>query len=151
MMENRSKWLLVLALAMTSHIAMSQSKDEELIRGLEQEERMAVLKGDTAKLFRELWSPGFIVNNPANMVVTRPQIAELIRSGKINYESFERIIEKISVIDHTAIVMGREELKPQGETDNAGKQVVRRFTNVWVRQQGKWKLAGRQATIVSMQ
>ncbi|HEY0274289.1 MAG TPA: nuclear transport factor 2 family protein [Chitinophaga sp.] len=130
---------------------MAQSKNEQIIRDLERQEMEAVLKGDTVTLFEQLWAPELLVNNPANMVITRPQIVELIKTGKINYETFERIIEQISMVDNTAIVMGREELKPQGVTDHAGKQLTRRFTNICIKRHDQWRLAGRQATIVTVQ
>ncbi len=150
-MQKFPKWLFIFLLSISYLNTMAQSKHEQVIRDLERQEAEAVLKGDTATLFEKLWAPELIVNNPANFIVTRPQIVELIKTGKINYETFERIIEKISIIDNTAIVMGREELKPQGVTDNAGKQLIRRFTNIWVKLHGHWRLAGRQATIVSIQ
>jgi ketosteroid isomerase-like protein len=39
---------------------------------------------------------------------------------------------------------------PQGATDNAGKTIQRRFTNVWTKEDNTWKLSVRQATIVSI-
>jgi uncharacterized cupredoxin-like copper-binding protein len=83
-------------------------------------------------------------------VVTRPQIVELIKSGKIDYTSFKKFIEKISITGNTAIVMGREEVKPEKATDHAGKTVIRRYTNVWMKLGDKWQLVGRQATISSV-
>ena len=146
------KSLTVLFFMVTAnHHTMAQSKEEQEIRKLERIETTAILKGDTTTLLATLWSPELVVNNPANIVVTRPQIVALIKAGKIDYASFDRIIEKISIIDHTAIVMGREEIKPEGVTDHAGKIVVRRFTNVWVKdKKSNWKMVARQATISSI-
>lgn len=127
--------------------AMAQTKEEQQIRELEQKESHAVLTGDLTGLLNTYWSPKLIVNNPANMVVTRPQIVELIKSGQIDYSSFKKIIEKISVIENTAIVMGREEVTPRGVTDNTDKKVIRRYTNVWMKLDNKWALVARQATI----
>jgi ketosteroid isomerase-like protein len=143
--------VLILLISFYNLGAMAQSHPEDEIRKLEQQEAQAVLKGDTTTLFAKLWASEFLVNNPANVVVTKRDVANLIRSGKIDYEAFERIIEKISIVGNTAIVMGREEIKPQGVTDNAGKQVVRRYTNVWMKRNGIWKLIGRQATIATIQ
>jgi hypothetical protein len=46
--------------------------------------------------------------------------------------------------------MGLEILKPQADSQNAGKTVNRRFTNIWTRENGTWKLTVRQATIISI-
>ena len=130
--------------------AGAQENAEPLIRRLEQMEVEAVLKGDTLSLFKTLWAPEFIVNNPANIVVAKSDVVQLIRLGKLDYESFQRIIEKVSIIENTAIVMGREEIKPNGVTDHSGKNLTRRFTNVWMRRNGAWQMVARQATISSV-
>ena len=44
--------------------------------------------------------------------------------------------------------MGLETLTPQGDTQNAGKTVTRRFTNIWTKESDEWKLTARQATVV---
>ena len=72
-----------------------------------------------------------------------------IKTGKINYTSFERRIDTVSFINGIAIVIGQETLIPQGDTQHPGKTVKRRFTNIWTKENGKWKLTARQATIVS--
>jgi len=131
--------------------AMAQTNEEQQIRKLEQQESHAVITGNLPGLLNTYWSPLLIVNNPANIVVTRPQIVELIKSGKIDYSSFKKFIEKISIIGNTAIVMGREEVNPKGVTDNAGKKVIRRYTNVWMKLDNKWSLVARQATITVIQ
>ena len=61
--------------------AMAQTKEEQEIGKLEQQESHAVLTGDLPGLLNTYWSPKLIVNNPANIVVTRPQIIELIKSA----------------------------------------------------------------------
>jgi len=146
------KMYLLILLTSTCYInVMAQKNEEQEIRKLEQQESHAVITGDLPGLLNTYWSPKLIVNNPANIVVTRPQIVNLIKSGKIDYASFEKFIEKISIIGNTAIVMGREEVDPKGVTDNAGKKVIRRYTNVWMKIEGKWSLVARQATITNIQ
>ena len=46
--------------------------------------------------------------------------------------------------------MGKEVLVPQGSSQNAGKTITRRFTNIWMKEKDAWKLVARQATIVSI-
>jgi hypothetical protein len=92
-----------------------------------------------------------VVNNPDNRVVTAQQVRAFMRTGKIDYSTFERIIEKVTVVDNVAIAMGHELITPQRQTTNAGKTVTRRYTDVWVRQAGAWRLAARQATNILVQ
>lgn len=129
--------------------SFAQQPNENAIRKLEEAEREAILRGDTSKL-SNLMSREIVVQNPENAVVGFRQIMARIKSGKINYSTFERKIDNIAFVNNIAIVMGLETLVPQGNTGNAGKTVQRRFTNIWTQENGKWKLTARQATIVSI-
>lgn len=145
------KSLIVILILLVFYLdSNAQENNEEKIRDLEQLEARAVLKSDTVRLFKKLWAPEFIVNDPANVVINRQEVAALFKAGKIDYESFDRTIEKISIIENTAIVMGSEEINPVGVSDHAGKRLIRRFTNIWMKRKGNWKLVGRQATISSI-
>jgi hypothetical protein len=143
------KTLFTILLVTICLIVNAQSKSEQEIRKLESQEAAAMLKGDTITLTK-LWSPGYVVNNPVNMVVDVPTIKWLIRTGKIDYTSFDRIVEKITFVDNAAIVMGREVTTPEKNTENAGKTVTRRYTDVWLKTKNEWRLIARQATNVSV-
>lgn len=131
-----------------SATSFSQQSDESVIRKLEEKEREAILKSDTTQL-SGLMSRKIVVQNPENTIVGFQQIIARIRAGKINYSSFERRIDNIAFVNGIAVVMGLETLIPLGNTQNAGKTVTRRFTNIWTKESGGWKLTARQATIVS--
>jgi ketosteroid isomerase-like protein len=141
--------VLVIVTLFAHNASLAQQSDEALIRSLENEERNAILKGDTTTLYR-LMSSKIVVHNPENTVVNLKQIMQRIKSGKINYGSFDRQIEKVTFIGDAAIVMGQEILIPKGTTQNAGKTVTRRFTNFWMKENDVWKLSARQATIISI-
>ncbi|AMR29434.1 hypothetical protein A0257_21605 [Hymenobacter psoromatis] len=119
------------------------------ITKLEQLERHAITTGYTTTLKR-LWANDFVVNNPDGRIVTKPQIIALIRGVKIDYVSFDRIIERITSSGNLAVAMGREVVRPQKNTSNAGKTVTRRYTDVWVHQANTWHLTARQATNVEV-
>jgi ketosteroid isomerase-like protein len=133
----------------SSNNSWAQHVDETLIRKLENEEREAILKSDTAKL-AILMSQQIVVQNPENSIVGFNQILVRIKSGKISYASFERKIEKVTLVNNIAVVMGEETIIPRSTSQNAGKTVKRRFTNVWTKEANDWKLTVRQATIVSV-
>ena len=134
-----------------SNIVLAQDPREPEIRRMENLEREAVLKSDSTALFDKLWSPKMIVNTPANVVGTVEGTKAHLRSGDLNYLSFERNIEKISFNDNVAIVMGEEKIKPQGKQINAGKLVTRRFINVWMYSNKDWSIIARQATIIKIE
>jgi hypothetical protein len=141
--------LLLLLLLSAGNFCFAQQTDKDVLEKLEDRERTAILKGDTIML-EKLWSPQIVVHNPENKIVNFTQVKERIRTGKINYSSFDRIIEKITIVDNVGIVMGQESIKPEGNTINAGKTVTRRYTNIWKKDDAVWKLIARQATIISV-
>ena len=144
-----AKLFLSIAISLFSINSFSQQPDEVLIRQLENMEREAILKSDTTQLFN-LMSEKIVVQNPENTIVGFRQIIDRIKSGKISYSVFERRIDNIAFVNGIAVVMGLETLIPQGASQNAGKTVQRRFTNVWTKENMVWKLTARQATIISV-
>lgn len=99
----------------------------------------------------ELTSKGLIVNSPRNIVFKREQVLEFFKAGRMNYESADETIEALAATENQVVLMGEEVVHPQGSADNAGKTVRRRFTDLWHREaDGQWRLAARQATIISI-
>jgi hypothetical protein len=142
--------ILLLSLAWSSNYTFAQDVRESEIRRLEDLERLSVLRSDSTALFDKIWSPSMIVNTPANIVGTVEGTKAHLRAGGLRYLSFERTIEKISLHENVAIVMGGEVIKPQGNQLHAGKTVTRRFTHVWLYKNNTWSLIGRQATIIKV-
>lgn len=129
----------------------SSAADEETIRALEEQVRLGVLNQDLESL-EEVWSEDFMVNNPANRVSpNRTFVFDLIRSGRIHYESFETRIEALQVDGDLAIVMGGETVVPTGQALHAGQTLERRFTHVWKRSGDKWQLVARHANELPVQ
>lgn len=143
--------IFLLLSVMTNHFLTAQTASEAEIIRLENAEREAVIRGDSTLLFNTLWSNQMVVNGPANRVGTVEGTKMLLRTGKLKYLSFERKVEKITFNENLAIVMGEEKIKPQGDQDNSGKLVTRRFTNIWKNENNKWMIIARQATIIKIE
>ncbi|MEO8766235.1 MAG: nuclear transport factor 2 family protein [Ginsengibacter sp.] len=82
---------------LTSQLSFAQQPDDVAIRAIENDEREAILKGDTATLLK-LLSPHVVVHNPENTIITFDKITQRIRSGKIDYSSLERVIENMLLL-----------------------------------------------------
>ncbi len=128
----------------------AQSTAETEIRKLEDAQREAFLKKDTATLFK-LFAPNFVVNAPTNKVTTLQDLKLLIRKGEVDMEVFDRVTEMVKFNNNIAIAMGNETLHPTGKMPNAGKTVKRRYTNIWMKNKNNWQLVARQATIISVE
>jgi hypothetical protein len=129
--------------------AQSPHQAEADIRRLEALEITTVQRGDTLTL-RQLWHPAFVVNNPYNQIVTRPQILAFMRQGQLDYSTVERVVERVTLIDHVAIAMGHEIVTPQRATQFAGKVERRQYTDIWLKTNASWRLTARQASIVAV-
>jgi Domain of unknown function (DUF4440) len=151
-MTKLSTKVLIIAfiLGLIHTTTLAQQVNETFIRNLDNSELEAVLKGDSLPLFDKIWSPNMVVNTPANKVGTVEGTKIAMRTGKLDYSSFERTIEKITIFENVGIVMGQEIVKPQRNADNVGKTITRRFTNIWMNEKGSWHMVARQATVISM-
>jgi hypothetical protein len=148
----KSVWKIINASVHQYRPKEQDTEDKEaLIRRLEDREREAFLKNDTTTLLTQLWSPDMVINAPSNTVNTLGNLIKRIASGKLNYARFDRKIDTITFNDNLAIVMGEEQLEPRGASDNAGKKLTRRFTNIWKYSNGSWRVIARQSTIIKVE
>lgn len=143
------KPLLILLLAALPSVVHAQAPDVEAeVRRLEGEEHQAMLRADAPRL-QEIWAPNFMVNAPFNRVTMGSQeVVDLVEAGAIAYASFERDVESVLVEGDLAVTMGSETVVPTGGHPEAGETLRRRYTNVWMRQEGTWRLVARHANVV---
>lgn len=142
------KKLITIALLMyVSCIVFAQETSAEAeVRKLEEQERQAVLKKDTAALGK-IWDKHFVVNAPNNrVVVSEGDIASRPVIAHMGYASFTREIEQILVRGNVVFCMGNEVVMPAENYPRAGKEIRRRYTNVWMKENGVWTLVARHAS-----
>ena len=116
---------------------------EQEIRKLDLAHADAVLRGDLAALDK-LWTEDFRVNNPFNEI----DKADRIRTGAVTYSSFVRVPESVLIHGDTVIVMVGETVVPKGNSPDAGKTIKRRYTNIWMKRKGQWRLVARHASVI---
>jgi hypothetical protein len=146
--------LLILPLLMVLAdigLAQGQSSDEAMVRSLDDEERIAALKNDTNELER-LWSDRFVGNQPNNEVVADKRA---LMDALVPRSSYVRQIEFLRVDGDFAFVMGLETLVAATDAPGvglvAGRPTRRRFTNVWKKEGGTWRLYARHANVIADQ
>jgi len=121
--------------------------DEEIVRLLDDQMRIAVLTDDSPAL-EHLLSEQFTVNAPTNRLVSgRSAVLELIRRAP--RESFERTIEYLRVDGDFGIIMGAETVRPIGDAALAGPAIRRRFTNIWKKEAETWRMVARHASVIA--
>src|SRR6185295_7071851 len=145
--------IIPIALGIATAMAMGQGTKqkndrEEEIRKIDLAEADAILRNDAAAA-EAFYADDIVVNNPRYTVTNGKQaLMTLIKSGSIHYSSFVREIETITFQGETAIVMGKETVKPDGNAPGAGQTILRRYTNIWMKRNSKWLLIARHANII---
>jgi ketosteroid isomerase-like protein len=144
--------LLILPLLMgmnSAALAQGQSADEAMVRSLDDQERIAALKKDTNALER-LWSDQLVGNQPNNKVVADKRA---LMDALVPRSSYVRQIEFIRVDGDFAFIMGLEMIVAATDAPGvglaAGQPTRRRFTNVWKREGGTWRLYARHANVIA--
>jgi ketosteroid isomerase-like protein len=127
--------------------ATDTSATEAEIRRLEQREVDAVLARDSAAL-GQIWDARFVVHNPESQIVQATANAADRPVMQQARTTFTRDVEQLTVHEDIVISMGSETVVPAGAEPRAGETVHRRYTNIWRRAGGSWRLIARHANVV---
>ncbi|HUG13039.1 MAG TPA: nuclear transport factor 2 family protein [Opitutaceae bacterium] len=120
---------------------------ETEIRILEEQEVQAVLAHDAATLER-LWDKTYVVHNPEGRIVLAGARVEDRPLFQNTRASFVREVEIIVANGDVVFSMGSEIVTSPVGSANAGAVIKRRYTNVWMRKDGAWKMVARHANKV---
>jgi len=109
----------------------------EAIRKLDNERIQAQIHADVPVLDR-IYSDDFIGVGPSGTGRTKPQVIADFTSGDLKFQSITTDEVQIRVYANTAVETGLSTMIGQDK----GKAVPRdnRFTRVWIRKQGRWRL-----------
>jgi len=135
----------MLALTATS-LALGQQQNangdqrngvEQAIRQLDSERIQAQIGADAVALDR-IYADDFIGVGPSGTVRTKRQVISDFTSGSLKFQSITADEVQVRVYENTAVETGLSTMVGQDK----GKVVPRdtRFTRVWVKQQGRWRL-----------
>ena len=150
----KSLVIAVLALALTS-IVMAQEQStagtqrsniEQVIRQLDGERIQAQIGADAAALDR-IYADDFIGVGPSGTVRTKKQVILDFTSGTLKFQSITTDEVQVRVYENTAVETGLSTMDGQDK----GKPVPRntRFTRVWIKQQGGWRLVANHYSVRS--
>src|SRR5437764_1416872 len=148
----RTLVIAVLALTATS-VAAGQKQSattdqrsgvEQAIRQLDNERIQAQIGADAVALNR-IYADDFIGVGPSGTVRTKPQVISDFTSVDLKFHSITTDEVQVRVYDNTAVETGLSTMVGQDK----GKAVPRdtRFTRVWVKQQGRWRLVANHYSV----
>ena len=131
----------------TSWAADAPLPDEASLRAASAREVAEFMAADTKGL-ADLWADTFVVNNPLNQLVTKPQVLGMVDSGMLRFTRYERTIEYVHAYGDIAVVAGAETVVWAGRMPLAGQQSHLRYMAVWRRGPGGWREVARQANVI---
>jgi ketosteroid isomerase-like protein len=141
------KIIITVSLFLYANYMFAQNENIEAeIKNLEQAEVKALQDKDTNTI-KKMWDKNFIVHNPENKIVLakpNPLDRPVMQKTKV---SFTREVEKVLVNGDIAISMGNETVVP-ADGSNQGQTIRRRYTDIWMKKDGSWKLVARHANII---
>jgi hypothetical protein len=136
-------------LAIPAHAGEPTSDPEAMRLGAELDAAEAAthVKRDPAEVER-IWSEAFIVTNLFGTVLTRSEALDRVRKGLIRFTAMTRTVEHARRSGDGLVTIGREELTGSaGSVVPPGKTMVIRYTHVWRKESGTWRLDVRHASI----
>jgi ketosteroid isomerase-like protein len=143
-------WLLIACSLMILGCAASEQKaadgsDEVTIKALEEKWDAATAKVDLVTVDAIL-ADTFVSTGTEGQFRTKPEVLASLKSGATKYEASKLDDMRVFLYGDAAVVTGRwtgkgvEEGKPFNEVD--------RWTDTFIKQNGQWRCASSQSTVV---
>ena len=146
--------LLGLALATSANTELARAADEkstdaeQAIKKVEKEWAEALVKRDLAAIDR-IESPDWMLADPEGNLVSKANTDADLKSGALTFETVHNDELKVRVFGDTAIASGlvTEKIKFQGQQTSAQY----RFTDVFIRRDGRWQAISTHLSRVAKQ
>src|SRR6201987_1469969 len=110
---------------------------EETIRKVDNERIQAQIHADATALDR-IYAADFIGVGPSGTVRTKAQVILDFTSGDLKFQSITTDDVQVRVYGNTAVETGRSTMEGQDKGHTVPRDT--RFTRVWVKQHGRWRL-----------
>src|SRR2546422_9723747 len=135
--------VVVLAWAASSLLAQGGNAEQE-IRAVFDQIKDALLKGDAAAAWGKLAAEDSVSIGADGKVLSKAEVVDGIRAGKIKYESIDTSDIKVRVYGDTAVLTDTSSIKAhRGDLDMSGQY---RNVRVFVNRGGKWQQVLAQRT-----
>jgi hypothetical protein len=150
-MSHATKIVQASAAVLFAHSCLAADISEASLRAADAEQMRIIVEGD-AVAQDAFMHQNYIINAPANRVLRKAVLVDMLSKGRMASESFERVIEGVAITGNIGIVMGSESVQPSVDS-NLGEKfgsrpLQRRFTNVFIFENDRWSFLARQASVV---
>jgi ketosteroid isomerase-like protein len=138
--------LLGLARAQGTARSQTDAEIEEEVLKVEHEKDQAMQKGDVATLDR-IYANKLIFVNPRGQVLSKAQRLADVRPGNLDYVNFKRGDYTLHVYGNTVVLtrLSSSLVHYHGELVRTPRQ----FMQVYIKQEGQWRMVSHHANFVS--
>ena len=128
-------------------VAAGPEDDERTILTLEEGWAHAYV-ADDASYLEMVMSPGYVQTNVRGEVSTKLEEIAEVRDHALHYEKFESSDLKVRVYGDAAVVTGQTAIKATVAKSGRVIDASIRFTDMFVRHDGKWQAVAGQTTLL---
>ncbi|MGH9376912.1 MAG: nuclear transport factor 2 family protein [Terriglobia bacterium] len=131
-----------------TQIAVAQGADEtakQEILKIQDEWNQALVKKDLS-FIRQLYDDNIAYTNTQGVMLTKARLIDLYKSGVLIFYRMSHDDIKVNIFGETAVLTGRSTSKMayKGRVSYG----PRRFTNVFVKENGRWRLVAHQVSLI---
>ena len=120
---------------------MTAAANEETLRRADLEQARLAMSGD-AEGMAALLDPNYRAHLTNGRILEHDEMLDLVRSGALAKERFERTAKAVIVSGRTGIVMGHDRLEAPPIFAESGER-NRHYTNIYVHDGARWRLLAR--------
>lgn len=131
-----------------TQMAAAQGTDEaeqQEILQLQDEWNQALVRKDV-RFIRQLYDDNLAYTSTQGVMLTKPQLIELYESGVLTFYRMSHEDLKVKIFGNTAVLTGRSTSKM--EYKGRVSYGPRRFTNVFVKKGGQWRLVAHHVSLI---
>ncbi len=126
-------------------MSATDALEQTEIETLEQREARAMLGADVSTL-QALWADDLIVNSTANLIAGKEILLEMIKSGRLKLNSYER--RPVSIVNFGDLVVATGNEVSQLVAGTAMFKTFVSYMNVWTKRNGSWQLLARHVGLI---
>lgn len=126
---------------------MSEPESDEIAEIIKAERRWVQAHRDLdLETLESMLAEDYLQVRSDGSVIGKQEVLESYRSGKRHWEIAESDEYQINLLGNSAILIGRWQSK--GKNDGETFEYTARYMSVYVKRDGKWKIAADQSTTI---
>ncbi len=148
--------VMAMLLFVALSLALAQNKRngnlEQALMQMDRDWNSAHVKNDAATLNR-IAADSFMFVAPNGTVQNKSSYVSDITSGRLKFTALDSDEMNTRIYGNTAILMGRAKVGGRFQDSNVNEDISGqyRFTDVYAKQQGRWRLISSQVTRIAQQ